>query len=308
MPTVLIAGATLTESEARNLVEHIFPAKALYRPQGKGSVPMARLEGVNPIWVATVLPTLRAELETKEWDINVVPDGLSVQEYRLLCVDMDSTLVTNECIDILGDLKGCGEQIRTITAKAMTGKLRFEDSLRQRASLLEDAPASILEEAIERVELSPGAKYLIDFMKKHGLDTWLFSGGFMEIAGPVADSLGMTGARANTLEIRPDGTLSGKISGLNEQPLFNGEAKAKTLMDCCMRLDVSPRKAISIGDGANDLEMTKISGLGVGYHAKPLLRGATTFLVSYAGLDTVAAFFVEDWQNRKDVIDITLRS
>ena len=123
MPTVIIAGATFTQEEAQKLVEQIFPVKALWRPQGKGSAPMARFEGVDPIWVATVLPTLRVAFEEKEWDINVVPDGLSINEYRLLCIDLDSTLVETECLDILGDLVGRGDQMRTITQKAMTGKL-----------------------------------------------------------------------------------------------------------------------------------------------------------------------------------------
>lgn len=307
MPTVIIAGATLTEEEAAQLVEQISPVKALYRPAGDGSVPMARLEGVNPIWVATVLPTFRAELETREWDVNVVPDGLSVNEYRLLCIDLDSTLVENECLDILGDLVGKGEQMRTITQKAMTGKLRFEDSLRQRVDLLKDAPASILEDALGHIVMSPGADYLLRFMKSHGLDVWLFSGGLIEIAGPIAERLGLTGARANSVEITPSGQFTGKTLSVNEQPIFNGEGKGRALLECCARLDISPRQAISIGDGANDLDMTKLAGLGVGYHAKPLLKGSTTFLLTFTGLDGLPAFFVEDWQNRSDIVDITGR-
>lgn len=308
MPTVIVAGATFTQEEAQKLVELISPVKALWRPQGRGSTPMARFEGVDPIWVATVMPSLRVAYEEKEWDINVVPDGLSINEYRLLCIDLDSTLIETECLDILGDLVGRGDQMRTITQKAMTGKLRFEDSLRQRVELLKDSPASILEEALAAVKLSPGAEYLIDFVKSYGLDVWLFSGGLIELAAPIAERLGFAGARANSVEITLEGFFSGKISNVSEQPVFNGEGKGRALLECCSRLDVAPRKAISIGDGANDLDMTKLAGLGVGYHAKPLLRGSTTFLVSFAGLDAVPAFFAEDWQNRDDLVDITLRS
>ena len=139
------------------------------------------------------MPSLRVAYEEKEWDINVVPDGLSINEYRLLCIDLDSTLIETECLDILGDLVGRGDQMRTITQKAMTGKLRFEDSLRQRVELLKDSPASILEEALAAVKLSPGAEYLIDFVKSYGLDVWLFSGGLIELAAPIAERLGFAG-------------------------------------------------------------------------------------------------------------------
>ena len=299
MPTVIIAGATFTQEEAQKLVEQIFPVKALWRPQGKGSTPMARFEGVDPIWVATVLPTLRVAFEEKEWDINVVPDGLSINEYRLLCIDLDSTLVETECLDILGDLVGRGDQMRTITQKAMTGKLRFEDSLRQRVELLKDSPASILEEALAAVKLSPGAEYLLDFVKSYGLDVWLFSGGLIELAAPIAERLGFAGARANAVEITPEGFFSGKLSNVSEQPVFNGEGKGRALLECCSRLDVAPRKAISIGDGANDLDMTKLAGLGVGYHAKPLLRGSTKEDILEKGYDKLKTYGVGKELNSK---------
>ena len=306
MPTLIIAGATLTQEDARDLAEHIFPAKALWRPAGEGSVPMARLEGVNPIWVATVMQSLRVSLDEKGWDINVVPDNFSIGYYKVLAVDFDSTLVEDEVIDLLGDACGCGEAVRAITQKAMAGKLRFEDSLRQRVSHLAEHPVATLETVVERAKLSPGARYLVEFMRRHRLETWIFSGGFTEVTQPVVKRLGMTGSRANALEVDPaTGLLTGRVLGPNDgNNLFNGEAKGQALLDVCRRLGVDARHAISIGDGANDLDMTKHAGLGVGYRPKPLLRGATSFIVTHAGLDTVAAFFQEDWQERDDVVQL----
>lgn len=305
MATLILTGEAITVDYVKELAEKISPARALWRPAVEGSVPMARLENVSPIWVATVSANLRNRLDKISCDLNVVHDNMTVTDYKAFVVDMDSTLIAEECMDLLGDLAHVGEQVRLITQKAMTGKLRFEDSLRQRANLLVGQPASILQECVRFVTLSPGAEYLVKFFNQYKLETWILSGGLTEVAQPVVRLLKMNGALANTLEVDETGCLTGRIYGPHDQTLFNGESKRQTVADICRRLNITPRQVISAGDGANDVEMVKLSGLGVAYHPKPLLRSATTFWLNYSGLDTIAAFFMEDWAARADVIEVT---
>ncbi len=222
---------------------------------------------------------------------------------RLIVMDIDSTLINQEVIDLLGEEAGAGEQVAQITERAMRGELDFKQALEERVGLLAGLDESVFERTFERVTFTPGALELVRSARSKGWKVGVVSGGFHEVADKIVAAAGIDFCLANRLEV-VDGKLTGKLAA----DIVTKESKLIQLLDWAVECGVDMAHTVAIGDGANDLDMTKLAGLGVGYHAKPLLRGSTTFLVSFAGLDAVPAFFAEDWQNRDDLVDITLRS
>lgn len=202
---------------------------------------------------------------------------------RLLMSDMDSTLIGQECIDELAGALGKKGEVAAITEAAMAGDLDFEGALRARVALLEGTPEAAITELLEgTITLSPGAAALMARCREAGVRTVLVSGGFTQFAGPVASRLGMDAAFANTLEVE-----GGRLTGRVTEPVLGPDAKRARLEAECAALGISPRDAVAVGDGANDLAMVEAAGLGVAYRAKPKLVAAADASLRHAGLNAI---------------------
>lgn len=204
-------------------------------------------------------------------------------QFRLLAMDMDSTLITIECIDQLADIAGVGPEVAAITASAMRGELDFSQSLRRRVGLLAGLPETALDEVYHhRLQLSPGAEFLLESARSHGLKTLLVSGGFTYFTGKLKDRLLLDFTLANTLEVS-DGHLTGELIG----GIVDARAKANQVAEVCRHLGAGPECAIVVGDGANDLEMMAGAGLSVAYRAKPKVQERAHAALNRTGLDGV---------------------
>lgn len=193
---------------------------------------------------------------------------VATRHKKLLISDMDSTMITVECIDELADFVGKKAEVSLITERAMNGELNFESALTERVALLEGMPEAVLQECYdERVKMMSGAKELITSFKKKGGYTVLVSGGFTFFTERVRKELGFDADFANELEI-----VGGKLTGKVKLPILGKEAKLRTLQETCTKLQIEPAEVLAIGDGANDLPMLMAAGLGVAYHAKPVVR------------------------------------
>jgi phosphoserine phosphatase len=189
---------------------------------------------------------------------------------RLLVADMDSTMITVECIDELADYAGVKPQVAAVTEQAMRGEIPFEAALRARAALLCGLDVGVLDRCLaERVRMMPGAAELVGTMRARGAATLLVSGGFTAFAEPVAAALGFEVAIANVLGVE-DGRLTGTLSG----PIVDAGRKATALAEARERLRLMAADVLAVGDGANDLPMVRAAGLGVAFKAKPVLREA----------------------------------
>ena len=213
--------------------------------------------------------------------------GKQLSDYKLLVMDMDSTLITIECIDEIADMQGLKPQVAAITEAAMRGDIAFRDSLIQRVALLQGLHASALEQVFdERLTLSPGALTLLEGVKAAGLKTVLVSGGFSFFTDRLKQQLGLDVARANLLEIQ-DGKLTGRVLG----EIIDEQAKRRTVESESAALGVPPSAAIVMGDGANDLPMMSVAGLSVAYKAKPVVRAQADVALNFVGLDGVLNLF-----------------
>jgi len=226
----------------------------------------------------------------RNWRIDYafVPVNARLGDFGLIAMDMDSTLITIECIDELADLAGVKAQVSEVTASAMRGEIEFAESLRRRVALLEGLPTKALEEVYEqRAKLSPGAEALMQRAKELGIKTLLVSGGFTYFVDRFKTRLGFDYARSNLLDVQ-DGKLTGRVLG----EVFDAQAKAATLRETCANIGIAPDKALVLGDGANDLPMMSAAGVSVAYHAKPLVKQQATYSLDYAGLDGVLNLFL----------------
>ena len=220
----------------------------------------------------------------QEIDFALVPDTQRLSHFGLCVMDMDSTLISIECIDEIADLMGLKPQISAITESAMRGDINFSTSLIQRVALLKGLPESALQRVIdERLQLNPGAKEWIAACKANNIKTMVVSGGFTFFADHVKALLGLDYAVSNTLEII-DGKLTGHIVG----DIVDADRKALELLTLRDKLGLNPDQTIAIGDGANDLKMMEIAGIGVAYHAKPVVQEQASYALNFSGLDGVA--------------------
>jgi len=232
------------------------------------------------------LATLRSALATTGSelgvDIAVSPGGLMRFATKLVVMDVDSTLIQQEVIELLGAKAGVQSEIAKITESAMRGELDFEASLRARVSLLKGLPASVLVDVQSEITLTPGARTLVRTLKKLGHHIALVSGGFETVIAPLANELGIDHMRANNLEIA-DGKLTGELVG----PVIDRAGKATALRDFAAEHNVDLDQTIAIGDGANDLDMIAIAGMGIAFNAKPAVKAAADSSVSAPYLDSV---------------------
>ncbi|HUB84273.1 MAG TPA: phosphoserine phosphatase SerB [Rhizomicrobium sp.] len=211
-------------------------------------------------------------------DINLLDAGN--RRKKLLVADMDSTIIGCECLDELADLAGLKPQISAITERAMRGEIAFEPALRERVAMLKGLALDALERTYEtRVKLNPGAKALVATMKKHGARTCLVSGGFTYFTERVAKAAGFDDNQANVL--LDDGQ---RLTGAVKEPILGREAKLAALKSEIAKLNIAPADALAVGDGANDLAMIQHAGLGVAYHAKPVVAEAASASIQFGDL------------------------
>jgi phosphoserine phosphatase len=202
---------------------------------------------------------------------------------RLIVADMDSTMITIECIDELADYAGIKPQIAEVTERAMRGELDFEEALRSRVALLEGLPESAIDQCLaERVKIMPGARALVRTVRAQGGSAILVSGGFTRFAEPVAKEIGFNRSVANRL-----GISGGVLSGTVEGAIVGAATKKQVLEQAVIDLGLSPADSLAIGDGANDIPMIEAAGLGVAYHAKPKTAAAAPARVDHGDLTAI---------------------
>jgi phosphoserine phosphatase len=224
-----------------------------------------------------------------------IPPGLVVRgftpplrlaDFRLLALDMDSTLIDIECVDEIADAAGRKAEVAAITEAAMRGEITdYKESLRQRVALLKGVPVSALHAVYDRrLQLNPGAETLVRAAQSAGLKTLLVSGGFTFFTDRIRDRLGIDFTRSNVLGVH-DGVLTGAMVDQPWGDICDGEEKKRMLLSTCAQLHIQPSQAIAVGDGANDLPMMGVAGLSVAYHAKPRVREQAMVAINDGGLD-----------------------
>lgn len=223
-------------------------------------------------------------------DFAYVDESLRLSDFGLVVMDMDSTLITIECIDEIADMLGIKPEVAAITESAMRGEIDFSESLKRRVALLEGLEESALARVYEeRLKLSPGAERMLGALKANGVRTLLVSGGFTFFTDRLKSRLGLDHAASNTLEI-VDGKLTGKVLG----KIVDAQGKADWLNRVRVQLDLPREKVIAIGDGANDLKMLGEAGTSIAYHAKPVVREKATYAFNHVGLDGLINLFAGD--------------
>ena len=226
-------------------------------------------------------PTIEVAAQAAQLDATYMMGQRELREFKLVAMDMDSTLITIECIDEIADMQGLKPQVAAITEAAMRGELDFAASLKQRVALLEGLDASALQRVYdERLKLSPGAETMLAAVQKAGLKTLLVSGGFTFFTTRLKERLGLDYTHANELEI-VDGKLTGRVLG----GIVDAEEKQRTVERVCAQMGITPSQAIVMGDGANDLKMMGIAGLSVAFRAKPVVRSQADVALNFVGLD-----------------------
>ena len=220
-------------------------------------------------------------------DFGFVPDDQRLERVRLVAMDMDSTLISIECIDEIADMRGIKPQIAAITESAMRGEIDFRESLKRRVALLAGLDMAALARVYdERLKLSPGAERMLAGFARVGAKTLLVSGGFTFFTDRLKARLGLDHAVASTLDIA-DGRLTGRISG----EIVDGEVKAAAFTRLARELKGEHGLVVAIGDGANDLPLLRLADVSIAYHAKPVVRAETTYAIDYCGLDAVLNLF-----------------
>jgi len=208
-------------------------------------------------------------------------------DFGLVVMDMDSTLISIECIDEIADMQGLKPQVSAITEAAMRGEIDFSESLRLRVALLEGLDESALQRVYdERLQLNPGAELMLAELKALGIKTLLVSGGFTFFTERLHARLGLDFAYANTLEI-----VNGKLTGQVLGDVIDAQAKATLLLRIREELALRPEQVIAMGDGANDLKMMAQAGTSIAYHAKPIVRTQATFAFNFVGLNGLVSLF-----------------
>ncbi len=230
----------------------------------------------------TISTALAPVAVAQSLDIAVQPGGLHRFSKKLVQLDVDSTLITQEVIELLAAKAGAGKEVAAITESAMRGELDFEDSLRARVALLKGLPESVIAEVQSEITLTPGASVLVRTLQGLGHAVSVVSGGFIDVIAPLISELGIVHFRANKLEII-DGVLTGQVTG----PIIDRAAKAKALREFAALESITIEQTVAIGDGANDLDMIAAAGLGIAFNAKPAVKAAADSSVSSPYLDSV---------------------
>ncbi len=291
--TLLAAGFTGQQMAAVTGIVHAYGLNIDSIRRLSGRIPLTRHASHARTSIEMSLRGVVADPEALKADLLAAADRLifdfSVQEdtvyrrnRRLVAFDMDSTLIDAEVIDELARIHGVGAEVAAITERAMRGELVFRDSFRARAALLKGLPESALRQVAESVKLNDGAHRLIRALKLFGYKTAILSGGFQYVGEHLKRRLGIDYVHANRLVVR-DGIMTGEVDG----PIVDAERKAELLLEIARKEGISLQQTIAIGDGANDLPMLSAAGLGIAYHAKPVVKESASHAISNFGLDSV---------------------
>ena len=236
-----------------------------------------RLRGAQPAAGIAVL------CGTAKLDFGFVPEDRKLSDFKLLVMDMDSTLITMETIDELADMVSIKVEVAAITERAMRGEIEYDQSLRERLALLKGLDQSALQRVYdERLKFSPGAERMLDKVRAAGIKTLLVSGGFTYMTDRLKTRVQLDYTYSNVLEIS-NGKLTGKVLG----EIVNADAKLAALKRIAGEIDASPAQIAGVGDGANDLKFLAACGVSVAYHAKPVVREQTSYAINHAGLDAM---------------------
>ena len=244
-----------------------------------------RCEGVA--FTDDIKDRIDAECFAAEVDYSFVQAGRKLTDFGLVVMDMDSTLITIECIDEIADMQGLKPQVAEITEAAMRGEIEFRESLTRRVALLKGLDASALQRVYdERLHLSMGAARMLSAIKAAGLKTLLVSGGFSFFTDRMKTTLDLDYTHSNVLEI-VDGELTGRVVN----GIVDADEKKNTVERVCTELGISTKKAIVMGDGANDLKMMSVAGISVAFRAKPIVRQQADVALNFVGLDGILSLF-----------------
>jgi phosphoserine phosphatase len=237
------------------------------------------VSGADPVSLRDALARVAVDSGV---DVAVQRAGLYRRAMRLIVMDVDSTLIQDEVIDLLAARAGCAAQVARVTESAMHGELDFAASLRERVGLLKGLDAGVLDEVRAGLRLTPGARTLIRTLKRLGYRCGIVSGGFTAVIQPLADELGIDYVAANTLEV-----MAGKLTGQVIEPIIDREGKTEALRSFARQAGVPLSQTVAVGDGANDLGMIGAAGLGVAFNAKPVVQDAADTSVNVPYLDTI---------------------
>jgi phosphoserine phosphatase len=299
-------GWVITVIGRTGIEDALGPVAAILKKHGLGVdaiEPLSGAQGANGYACAEfhARGRIRDEVSMRA-EIAVLADQIAVdvaiqqlserQERRLFVFDMDSTLIQGETIDELAKLAGVGELVSEITSSAMRGEIEFQESFRRRVALLRGLPEAKALEAIERLPLMEGAERLFRTLKARGAKTAILSGGFTFFGAVLKERLGADYVFANELDVR-DGFVTGQVRGR----IVDGARKAELLVELAGREGIPLQQVVAVGDGANDLPMLGLAGMGVAFHAKPVVRASARFSMTHIGLDGLLYLLgVPDWE------------
>ena len=275
----------------------VVQAPDIATPQLKELAKLTGASGIEALQGATtqafrlLLPSERASVAAycaeAQLDFGFVPRDQTLSRVRLVAMDMDSTLITIECVDEIADMIGIKPQVAAITASAMLGEIDFRESLTRRVALLAGLDVSALQRVYdERLRLSPGAQRMLEVFKRGGATTLLVSGGFTFFTDRLQARLPLDHALANTLEV-----AGGKLTGRMQGEIMDAQAKAAEFVRLADALVGADGLTVAIGDGANDLPLLSAAQLSVAYRAKPVLRARADYAIDYCGLDAILNLF-----------------
>ena len=297
---VTLLGRTITASEISEVTgvvaAHDLNIDAIKRLSGR--MPLQSVDGSAA--KCCIELSVRGHISEQEWlsfrqdllqhsragfDISFQKDDIYRRSRRLICFDMDSTLIATECIDELAERAGVGAQVRAITESAMRGEIDFTESFTRRVALLKGLDESVMEDIARKLPYNEGLERMMRILKRVGYKTAILSGGFTYFANSLKSRFGFDYVYANELEIE-DGRLTGRYLG----DVVDGRRKAELLRLLCQVEGISLSQAVAVGDGANDLPMISLAGLGIAYHAKPKVQAGAKQNLSTVGLDGILYF------------------